>query len=150
MKYLIFAIAITAADQLTKHCAEQQIKNVGEIKVGKFNFCYVRNSGAAMGLFSNKPQLLAVMTTGALAQIFFHYYKLYRAGMFDDTYKLSSACVFGGAAGNIIDRSRHGYVTDFIQIGDSPIFNIADVSVALGTILFIVKRLFDLGKGGSS
>ena len=148
MKYLIIAAAITAADQLTKHYAEKRIKSVGEIKLGKLIFTNVRNSGAAMGLFANKPQLLAAMTTGALVQIFAHYYKLYRAGRFDNTYKLSSACVFGGASGNIIDRTRQGYVTDFIQIGDSPVFNVADVSVMLGTILFIVKRLVDLVKGG--
>jgi lipoprotein signal peptidase len=51
----------------------------------------------------------------------------------------------GGAAGNLIDRLRFGYVTDFIDVRWWPIFNVADSSVVIGAILlayyaFVIDR----------
>ena len=40
--------------------------------------------------------------------------------------------------GNIIDRVVHGYVIDFIKIGDFPVFNLADSMITLAGILFII------------
>jgi len=141
MKYLLIAAAITAADQITKRCAERKFRDGLEVKIGKLRLRNVRNTGAAMGIFSNKPHLLTALTIGALVQVFASYYKIYKAGKLDDTYKFSLACLYGGAAGNIIDRARRGYVTDFIQVKNSPVFNIADIFVFIGAILYIVKRI---------
>jgi len=141
MKYLAIAAAITAADQITKRCAEQSLMGGNEITIGKLRLRNLRNSGAAMGLFANKPHLLTAMTAAATVQVLSHFYRINKAGKLDNTYKFSCACIFGGAAGNIIDRSRLGYVTDFIQVGRSPVFNIADVFVALGTIIFTIKQI---------
>ncbi|MCS5644384.1 MAG: signal peptidase II, partial [Dehalococcoidia bacterium] len=44
---------------------------------------------------------------------------------------------FGGAIGNITDRFRLGHVTDFIDVGPWPIFNIADSSIVVGIGLLI-------------
>jgi signal peptidase II len=41
----------------------------------------------------------------------------------------------GGALGNLIDRFRIGHVTDFIDVGPVPVFNVADASIVVGTIL---------------
>ena len=141
MKYLLIAIAITAADQFTKRCAEHKFKDGNKAIIGKLCFCNVRNSGAAMGLLADKPHLLAVLTAGSTAQVLLNYYRIYNHGKLDGTYKLSLACLLGGAAGNIIDRVRRGYVTDFIQIGKSPVFNIADIFISLGVIIYMVKRI---------
>jgi signal peptidase II len=46
--------------------------------------------------------------------------------------------LLGGAIGNLIDRFRQGYVTDFISVGKFPVLNIADASISVGVaILFI-------------
>ena len=45
--------------------------------------------------------------------------------------------VLGGTAGNLIDRLRFGYVTDFIDVGIWPTFNIADSAVVVGVIIFV-------------
>ena len=48
----------------------------------------------------------------------------------------------GGAFGNLIDRFRLGYVTDFIDFGWWPIFNIADSSIVVGITIMIFYFLF--------
>jgi signal peptidase II len=43
----------------------------------------------------------------------------------------------GGAIGNLVDRLRQdGHVTDFIDIGPWYIFNLADLAIVSGVILF--------------
>ena len=54
------------------------------------------------------------------------------------------AMIAGGALGNLIDRLFRepgfwfGHVVDFISIGDFAVFNIADSSITLGVLVFIV------------
>ena len=50
--------------------------------------------------------------------------------------EISLGLVMGGAIGNLIDRLYRGYVTDFIDVGFWPTFNIADSATVVGTILF--------------
>ena len=45
--------------------------------------------------------------------------------------------VIAGAISNAIDRLQYGCVIDFISIGSFPIFNIADIFISLGVILFV-------------
>ena len=58
--------------------------------------------------------------------------------------------VLGGALGNLVDRIRLGYVTDFIQVWFGswafPSFNVADSSITVGAALLIIDSLFLSGK----
>ncbi len=47
----------------------------------------------------------------------------------------------GGAIGNLVDRIRAGAVTDYVEIGSWPPFNLADVAITLGVVLFAVILL---------
>jgi signal peptidase II len=56
--------------------------------------------------------------------------------------------LLGGAIGNFIDRVRLSYVVDFISFRllnkyEFPVFNIADISVVMGTMLIMILILFD-------
>ena len=61
------------------------------------------------------------------------------------------ALVLGGAVGNLLDRIRLGYVTDFIQViivnWPFPSFNVADAGISVGAALLIIDALFYAGKG---
>jgi signal peptidase II len=48
----------------------------------------------------------------------------------------------GGAAGNILDRARHGAVTDFLKLPAWPAFNVADMAITIGVLalLYVVER----------
>ncbi len=48
----------------------------------------------------------------------------------------------GGAFGNLLDRVALGAVTDFIDIGWWPIFNIADSSIVVGMAILVGVLLF--------
>ena len=43
--------------------------------------------------------------------------------------------VMGGVIGNLIDRLRLGYVTDFIDFKVWPAFNVADSALTVGIII---------------
>ena len=56
------------------------------------------------------------------------------------TAKFLLSLIIGGGTSNLIDRIVRGYVVDYIdinQIFSYPIFNIADISIVLGSILLI-------------
>ena len=60
------------------------------------------------------------------------------------------ALVLGGAIGNLIDRARVGYVTDFFQVWFGgwafPSFNVADAAITVGAALLIIDAIFISGK----
>lgn len=49
--------------------------------------------------------------------------------------------IIGGAAGNVLDRLRDGFVTDFFQVGSFPIFNVADSCITIGVVLLAYDAL---------
>ena len=55
------------------------------------------------------------------------------------------ACILGGAVGNVIDRSLHGYVVDFLDFHYGgwhfPAFNIADAAITIGAICLILDEI---------
>jgi signal peptidase II len=49
----------------------------------------------------------------------------------------------GGAVGNLIDRVRLGHVTDWIDVGSFPTFNVADSSISVSIAAVLIFFLFD-------
>jgi signal peptidase II len=56
--------------------------------------------------------------------------------------KASLGLQLGGALGNLIDRLRQGYVTDFLDFRVWPVFNIADSALTIGVALLFYVVLF--------
>ena len=54
------------------------------------------------------------------------------------------ALMLGGALGNLIDRIHQGHVTDFVDIGPWPVFNLADSAIVVGLVmmgwLLVIQR----------
>ena len=50
-------------------------------------------------------------------------------------------CIVGGALCNIVDRSLDRYVTDFIQVGTFPVFNVADSFITIGVLFLLAESL---------
>ena len=53
----------------------------------------------------------------------------------------TSGLLLAGAVGNMIDRIRFGFVTDFIAVGRFPVFNVADSCVTVGVALMLLGLL---------
>jgi signal peptidase II len=47
----------------------------------------------------------------------------------------------GGAAGNLLDRIRHGAIVDFVAAWRWPVFNLADTAMTVGILLVAVILL---------
>jgi signal peptidase II len=54
--------------------------------------------------------------------------------------------ILGGTLGNLVDRVRLGYVTDFISVGIGnlrwPTWNVADASLVVGILALVVYLTF--------
>ncbi len=112
--------------------------------VGDTLFIWRReNKGVAFNRFEKFPRGVTVFTGAAIFALFLYFMDFVRQGA-GRLFKISFACLMGGALGNFIDRCLHQSVTDFIYIkkGSAPIFNAADVFVALGSFLCVISCLF--------
>ncbi len=47
--------------------------------------------------------------------------------------------IIGGALGNIVDRLGDGSVTDFVQVGTFPVFNVADSCITAGVTVLLLE-----------
>ena len=98
-----------------------------------FGLELLENRGVAFGI--NLPTVLqAILIPTVFAFVLFLAYQS-REQKFPS---IGFGLIIGGALGNIIDRFDDGYVTDFIQVGSFPMFNIADscITVGVGMLLF--------------
>lgn len=108
------------------------------------HFTYVTNDGMAFGLsFPGGKHVLLILTillTGFIIGF------LWKEKNGHPLIKYGLALILSGAIGNLIDRLLYGKVVDFLDlmIGDFHwyIFNIADSSVTIGMILFIIHSIY--------
>ena len=103
---------------------------------------YVRNYGVAWSLFSNMRWIL-VGVTGfiiiAVAAVIMLRLIRRPIGIF------AAFLILGGGIGNLLDRIFLGYVIDMLRFPfwkSYPTFNIADICVVTGCILWLIYALF--------
>lgn len=153
------------ADQLAKLAVGRWFELGARIPViaGFFDLVHFRNTGAAFGMFSDLSDSLRIplfYAVTAVAVVFVGVF--YRSlGPGERLLQITLSLIFGGIAGNILDRIRLGAVTDFLsfRIGDYvlegvvfgrhysvplewPAFNVADsaITVAMFLLLYSVFR----------
>lgn len=110
------------------------------------SFVYVRNTGAAFGMFEDNAMMLAVFSVVFL--IVFLIFD-FVCGDKNIWYFLGFGFVLGGAIGNMVDRIAFGYVRDFIYLNFMkwfPVFNVADMFLTVGMICFAVYIVFFMFK----
>jgi signal peptidase II len=143
---LLTAIAITVSDQWTKHAVRADFY-YGESRPvieGFFNLTYVRNTGAAWGMLGNYTHVLT-----ALSFIMLIAMVIYRRSFLNDTWshRFALGLLVGGIVGNLMDRVRQGWVTDFFDfyIGSWhwPCFNIADAAICTGVGIYLLSAFLD-------
>jgi signal peptidase II len=119
---------------------------------GTIRLVYQENHGAMLSLGANLPESIRFLFFGALVAlvlVVLLVIVLIRARL-SGADAVSASLVIGGGLGNVIDRFLFdGAVIDFLNIGVGSIrtgvFNLADVVILLGIVLFVVSR-----KHGSS
>ena len=140
--FLLFSICavIIGLDQWTKalvrsHLALEQMWMPLHWLAPYARIVHWKNTGAAFGMLQQFGGVFAVLAV-IVAIIIILYYPQVPAS--DWYLRLAMGLQLGGALGNLIDRIRVGWVTDFISIGNFAVFNIADASISVGVAVLIV------------
>ena len=139
------AAVVLAADQATKALVVasiglgQQVRVIGDLVM----LWHVRNEGAAFSLFQGGQLLFYAVTALALAMLVYFSRALRGRGAL---LHVVLGLILGGTLGNLADRVRLGYVTDFISVGIGdlrwPTWNVADASLVVGIVALVVYLTF--------
>ena len=111
-----------------------------------FNLTLVHNEGISLGLLQASSDAMRwglVAMTGAVSA--FVAVWLWREANRLDALGLS--LVLGGALGNLVDRTRYGYVVDYADLHFGAfrpflVFNIADAAITIGVLVLLARALF--------
>jgi len=138
----LIALIVVGLDQLTKLLVLRLLGYAQEKVVipGFFKFVHWGNTGAAWSLFRGNNNALAIVAVAALVVLFFSRHHFDSRTLIG---QMAFGLIFGGIAGNLIDRLSRGHVIDFlyfyIQRGGSelgfPAFNVADSAICTGVAL---------------
>jgi signal peptidase II len=123
---------VVILDQAAKALVEANMYLGQDVKVlGPIGLTLSHNSGVAFGIASGGGTRLVLVTALALGVVGYLFSRdPTRPGMW-----VAAGLLAGGAIGNLADRIRVDAVTDYIQIGGWPAFNLADVAVTTGVLL---------------
>ena len=146
LPWLGLALLILIADQFTK------VLILGYYRLGDttyvtsfFNVVRVHNTGAAFSFLAEAAgwQRWFFTAIGVAAALFIVWMLRSHAGQ--KLFSCALACVLGGAVGNVVDRTLHGYVVDFLQFHWHgwyfPSFNVADAAITIGAACLILDEV---------
>lgn len=111
--------------------------------LGIFDITLVHNTGAAWGIFNGNPVILGAFSLLVCALAIIYVALVKPPSSIPSVVGLS--LIVAGGIGNAIDRFSNHYVVDFIRpvFIDFPVFNVADIGVTVGVVLFIASLIFD-------
>jgi signal peptidase II len=150
--YLAISAGIVLLDQVVKIIVGGRLTELDSVVVipNLFSLTRVHNTGVAFGTldtveFPGKSLLVAGVAVAALIGL-----ALYALALDDDQRltRLGLALVIGGAAGNLIDRVRLGYVLDFFDFYWGGwhfwAFNVADAAISVGVGVMVLDILLGM------
>ena len=141
------ALVVFALDQLSKWLVTGPlgVNQIGDqlVLLPIFNFTYTQNQGISLGLLNatnpvGRWMLVAVTSAIAVGVAVWIGREKNRLD------QLALGMVLGGALGNILDRTRHGYVTDFLDLhfGDFRpflVFNVGDAAISIAVVILLLR-----------
>lgn len=140
-------LAILILDQAVKLL---MVNNQNEIDIlqGILKLNYSENTGIAFGIASGN--VVKVLVTEILVLFILIRFLTRQIENINLMPKISLSFIIAGGLSNIIDRIIRGKVIDYIDISgvinEFPIFNIADIFIVVGFIIFATNVLIDLIK----
>lgn len=142
MQVLLLSIAIIVLDQITKYLVTLyfHLSDTTVIIPGYFSLTYIRNNGAAWGMFGGWNGLLVALSAIVLILLI-----IFRRSFLTDSliHRISLGLMLGGIAGNLFDRIRYQYVVDFLDFywrnHHFPAFNVADSAICVGVGLYMIS-----------
>ena len=133
---LAVAAAGVAGDQLTKWIVRSNLRVDESLHVlGPLSIHRVQNSGIAFGLFASATSIVTVLTALAVGWMLVFFA---RSGARHPVLPAALGLLIGGSVSNLVDRVRLGHVTDFLDFGWWPAFNLADSFIVVGVAVLLV------------
>lgn len=139
----IIALLVLIADQLSKLYTAQVLSKGALVLIpGVLELTYLKNTGAAWGMFQG-ARIPFILLTVAFLVLCLWFYKKKRV-VLTKLSRIILLLIFSGALGNLIDRVVLGYVRDMIYFSliNFPVFNVADSAIVIGAILLVLETLF--------
>ena len=140
----VFCVLVVL-DQVTKLCAVKNLKDQPSVELipGVFKLQYLENRGAAFGMLQNGKVFFVFAAVVMLTAIVFVLIKAPLSRKYRP-WHVFLVMIASGGIGNMIDRLRLDYVIDFLYFSliNFPIFNVADIFVSVGTVLFLIFVFF--------
>ncbi|WP_221392377.1 signal peptidase II [Dyadobacter sp. NIV53] len=148
--FFVILLANIGCDQISKNIARQELSDYERISYIKnhFTFTKVENTGAFLSLGSALPDFIKffLLSIVPLLALSYGIVFLFRKQNLSKVSAVALCFAIGGGIGNIYDRIIHGSVTDFMHIDfgffETGIFNMADVSIMVGMVLFFGQSYF--------
>jgi signal peptidase II len=141
--------AILVADQITKWWVLRSLRLGAPVPVidGLFSLTLVMNPGLAFGMLGGMPEslrwMVGLLSIGAVVILAVLAARLLPTG--GSWTRVALGLIFGGAAGNLIDRVRFGAVVDFLDVYwrgyHWPAFNAADSAITMGVVVLALRLL---------
>jgi signal peptidase II len=129
------ALVVLVLDQLTKALVRADVQVGEKNEVLPFlDIGHVHNDGVAFGFLGGGGAIVLVVTFAALALLV----GFFARNPTRPLLWLPTGMLLGGAIGNLVDRIRQGYVTDFIELPHWPSFNVADISITCGVVVLVI------------
>jgi signal peptidase II len=145
------AAIILVADQITKWWALRGLRFGAPVPIidGLFSLTLVMNPGLAFGMLGGVPEsfrwAVGVLSVGAVVVLALLAARLLVGGGIWT--RVALGLIFGGAAGNLIDRVRFGAVVDYLDFYwrgyHWPAFNVADSAITVGVTVLAIRMLMD-------
>ena len=139
---LSFLLVITA-DQVTK--AWVRAYEEGEVicQLGFIELTHVQNTGASFGIFKGHSSILMIVDIVGIVILLVMAFYLYRRMPYLVTVlnAIAFSLIMGGTVGNLIDRIWLEHVTDFIDVGFWPVFNVADSAITIGVVILVFSLI---------
>ena len=151
----LIVIVVVVGDQLTKAWIMTHFVpfESSEIVPGLFSLTYLTNRGAAFGFLNGehgswRHAFFIGVALVAMVMMVILLRQMQKEGKWSI---VSIALIFGGAAGNLIDRLRWGAVVDFLDFYWAghhwPSFNVADSAITVGVSIFMVVHFWRVRSG---
>lgn len=146
-KIIILIISLIIFDQISKVLITNYFEVGDSLSIinNFFKFFYIKNTGAAFGIFMNSKVTLIIITLMLIVYLIIELKK----NINNKVISISLSLIISGALGNLIDRIFRGYVVDFISFTifdkEMAIFNVADTFITFGVVLLLIY-LFKEGK----
>lgn len=143
----IMIFLIVAFDQVTKYLVS---KNLSSGKIINFipnfiQFRYAENTGMAFSLLSGARWVFIALTLAVCVGVMWYIFSNRAKSLW---LYWSLGVVVSGGIGNLIDRTRFGFVVDFIEptFMNFAVFNIADCAVTCGAVVLVAYLFLDAFK----